>query len=184
MVMSLSKFRELVKDREAWLVAVRGVTKSRTRLSNQTAATPPVHGFVMVDRAQTILQVEDGALGARGAGTSVSRPPVLCAVQLPSRGSADVQRSPVALHGSHPDHRGGREWHCPHRPDSTDSRHTQGPAWSRASEVQAGREPGLDPWVGAASDRRDQAFWAEAMSLTSEKLEEEGGKAHAVGGEC
>ena len=31
---SLSKLREIVKDREAWLAAVRGVTKSQTRLSD------------------------------------------------------------------------------------------------------------------------------------------------------
>ena len=34
MDMSLSKLRELVKDREAWRVVVHGVTKSRTRLSD------------------------------------------------------------------------------------------------------------------------------------------------------
>ena len=34
MDMSLSKLREMVKDREAWHVAVHGVTKSWIRLSN------------------------------------------------------------------------------------------------------------------------------------------------------
>ena len=33
MDMSLSKFREIVKDREAWSAAVHGVSKSWTQLS-------------------------------------------------------------------------------------------------------------------------------------------------------
>ena len=33
---SLSKFRELVMDREAWRAMIHGVSKSRTRLSEWT----------------------------------------------------------------------------------------------------------------------------------------------------
>ena len=36
MDMSLSRLRELVRDREAWRAAIHGVTKSRTQLSNWT----------------------------------------------------------------------------------------------------------------------------------------------------
>ena len=36
MEMSMSKFWEMVKDREAWHAAVHGIAKSQTRLSDQT----------------------------------------------------------------------------------------------------------------------------------------------------
>ena len=36
MDMSLSKLQQIVKDREAWCVAVHGVTKSQTRLNNSS----------------------------------------------------------------------------------------------------------------------------------------------------
>ena len=39
MDMTLSKLRELVMDREAWRVQSYGVTKSQTRLNDQTELT-------------------------------------------------------------------------------------------------------------------------------------------------
>ena len=43
---SLSKLWEIVKDREAWHAAVRGVTKNQTRLSNWTDwGTLPMRSF-------------------------------------------------------------------------------------------------------------------------------------------
>ena len=39
MDMSLSKLREMVKDRDVWRAAVHGVTKNQTRLNNNNTST-------------------------------------------------------------------------------------------------------------------------------------------------
>ena len=56
MYMSLSKLWERVKDREAWLASVYSVAKSRTWLSDWTAATG-LQGAALYEHATTILKI-------------------------------------------------------------------------------------------------------------------------------
>ena len=46
MDMGLSQLREMVKDREAWRAAVRGVARSRTRLSDGTTTRCGRHSLM------------------------------------------------------------------------------------------------------------------------------------------
>ena len=54
MDMNLSKFQEIVKDREAWRGAVYGVTKSQTWLSNSTTSIIPI---TLVSKSITMFYI-------------------------------------------------------------------------------------------------------------------------------
>ena len=54
MDMSMSKFREIVKDREAWSAAGHGIAKSPTQLSDWTTTTK----FMVEDSLLKIIKVQ------------------------------------------------------------------------------------------------------------------------------
>ena len=104
MEVSLSKFWEIVKDREAWYTAIHRVTKGQTWLSNWTT-TPlsPRHPLRHVLMASSHLQFHNYSCGIRlvnsplhtivnipKAGINYSSVPIGCLtfVKLPRHGSS------------------------------------------------------------------------------------------------
>ena len=55
MDVSLSEFREMVMDREAWRAAIHGVAKSRTRLSDWTVLNWTEHWLSLIFSYETFL---------------------------------------------------------------------------------------------------------------------------------
>ena len=53
--MSLSKLREMMKDRKAWRATVHGVTKSRTRLSERTTTAISKSMLIKGSQSQGVL---------------------------------------------------------------------------------------------------------------------------------
>ena len=79
--MSFSKLQELVMDREAWHAAVHGITKSQTRLSDQSELnwTLPQPFFYLIASHVSVLWERGGTWGSgRQTLMNPGRPLVQC----------------------------------------------------------------------------------------------------------
>ena len=71
MDMRLSKFQDIVEDREAWHAAARGIAKSWTRLSESTTTMLSKDNMGEVETASKVIAII-GISGARSAQSTVS----------------------------------------------------------------------------------------------------------------
>ena len=105
MHMSLSKFRELVMDREGWHAAVHGVTKSWTWLSDWTELLFPTPGDLPdpgIEAASLVSPALAGGFFTISAtcGSDIKNWPTMLETQVQSLGHEDPLEKGMATHSS------------------------------------------------------------------------------------
>ena len=89
MVMSLSKLRDIVKDREAWHAVVQKVTKSQTQLSDRTTTkTEKSHHYFQVHKNKYIGLNSNTCLLATSIGEGNGTPLQYSCLENPMDGGA------------------------------------------------------------------------------------------------